>query len=131
MSAFRVTVGFLLLSIVPIAGLAQATAPTGASGSTGATGTTGQKGPSGTTGPTGATGASGATGTDKKPAQVIDAYTPRKSAHGKTVRLGDVVVITVNDEAIRSNAPTSKVTLFVNGHDTLLEPIDSATANYT
>ena len=49
----------------------------------------------------------------------------------KTTRLGDVVVVRVDhDDVFRKAAGTKAITLFLNGQDTLLPPIDQATSDY-
>ena len=49
----------------------------------------------------------------------------------KTARLGDVVVVRINhDEAFRKEAGTKAMTLFLNGQDTSLRPIDQATSDF-
>ncbi len=63
----------------------------------------------------------------KKTAEVTKVYVPKKPV----ARLGEVVVVSVaNDDLFRASAGANKVTLFVNGQDTSIEPIDSATSNY-
>jgi hypothetical protein len=45
----------------------------------------------------------------------------------QTVRLGDVVVVRIDhDDVFRKNAGTKPITLFLNGQDTTLPPIDQA-----
>jgi hypothetical protein len=49
----------------------------------------------------------------------------------KSVTLGDAVIVSViNDDVFRAKAAAKAVTLFINGQDAMLEPIDSATSNY-
>ena len=49
----------------------------------------------------------------------------------KIARLGDVVVVRVaHDDVFRKDAGTKAITLFVNGQDTSLRPIDQATSDF-
>ncbi len=49
----------------------------------------------------------------------------------KTARLGDVVVVRVaHDDVFRKAAGTKPITLFLNGQDTSLRPIDQATSDF-
>ena len=54
-----------------------------------------------------------------------------KEVDYKITRLGDVVVVRVeHDDVFRKAAGTKPITLFINGQDTSLRPIDQATSDF-
>jgi hypothetical protein len=54
-----------------------------------------------------------------------------KEVDYKIARLGDVVVVRVeHDDVFRKAAGTKAITLFINGQDTSLRPIDQATSDF-
>lgn len=132
---------FLVLSAIAVAGSAQNDPPatqTTPATTTGTTGTTTTVVTTATAGAAGAQAPSGAAAPkeapiDKKTAEIEEARSPKKDdPKNKVARLGDVVIVRVkNDDVFRKSAGTNKITLFLNGQDTELEPIDGATADYS
>ena len=79
------------------------------------------------------------TSTTKTEAEVILTFAPvMEKVKGKwvevdhkTVRLGDTVVVRIaHDDVFRKDAGTKPITLFLNGQDTTLPPIDEATGDF-
>lgn len=118
MRVVRTTLGILLLCAAPLAGLAQDNTATASQSTTTAT-----------TPPAGGAAAKTAVEEKKKEAPVprVTAVTGKKSA----VMLGDTVTVSIeHDDVFRKLVKTNTVTLFLNGQDAQIAPLDDATSNY-
>ncbi len=128
----------LMLIALPAAAFAQTQPATNSGGAAGTTQTTGTVKTTTQTAATSSTTTKTAATADPK-AEVILTFAPvMEKVKGKwvevdhkTVRLGDVVVVRIaHDDVFRKAAGTKAITLFVNGQDTVLRPIDQATSDF-